>query len=313
MRILVLHTGNLGDVVSGMVVVHHLAARPDEVDVYVRPEHRALLRGEKHLRLIEETELGSVDYDLCIDLDSSRLSRKLTQRVRARRKVGRYASRFKRLKYSFIYDSQVPKSAHQRIVEDYRPVLAHLGGGDVPRRPHLDRVGNPVVDRLVAEFRGDRRRIVGVHFGAANPLRRMPDHLVVAWVDYFRLLNWAVVLVGTEEAEIEAIRRACDGYPHFSRLDLGELRALMSSLDLFVGTDSGPLHVAAALGIKCVGVYGPNLFSRSGPPGDNVRVIEKDFPCRPCNQNRPCPYARRCLAAITLEDLKALLPGWVDP
>ena len=58
--------------------------------------------------------------------------------------------------------------------------------------------------------------------------------------------------------------------------------AIMSQSSLIVTNDSGPLHVAAALGIPTVGVFGPTGVALKLPPGDNVQSANLGIPCSPC-------------------------------
>src|SRR5204862_4318786 len=71
-------------------------------------------------------------------------------------------------------------------------------------------------------------------------------------------------------------------------LSLAELRALLDRAALYIGGDSGPLHVAATTRVPIVGLYGPTLPVRSAPWRDAACVSESvdagDLPCRPCDQ-----------------------------
>jgi ADP-heptose:LPS heptosyltransferase len=83
---------------------------------------------------------------------------------------------------------------------------------------------------------------------------------------------------------------------------LVELRALFDRASLYIGGDSGPLHVAATSGVPIVGLYGPTLPQRSAPWRDprylTVSVDAGDLPCRPCEQRDCEPGDFRCLTSI---------------
>ena len=85
--------------------------------------------------------------------------------------------------------------------------------------------------------------------------------------------------------------------------DLGELRALMDVAALFIGGDSGPLHVAGTSRVPVVGLYGPTLAARSAPWRPSRCVTESielsEIPCRPCDQRRCEPGDYRCLGSIS--------------
>ena len=85
-------------------------------------------------------------------------------------------------------------------------------------------------------------------------------------------------------------------------LDLAELRAALDYAALFVGGDSGPLHIAGTTAVPIVGLYGPTLPARSAPwrPARFVtRSVEvQGLSCRPCDQRRCEPGDFRCLVSI---------------
>ncbi len=81
-------------------------------------------------------------------------------------------------------------------------------------------------------------------------------------------------------------------------LDLADLARLLSALDLLVTNDSGPMHLAAAVGVPCVALFGPTDPRRTAPAGAGHRVLYTDRWCSPCFRRR-CPLLRhRCLRDI---------------
>ena len=87
--------------------------------------------------------------------------------------------------------------------------------------------------------------------------------------------------------------------------DLAELRALIGRASLYIGGDSGPLHVAGTTGVPVVGLYGPTLPVRSEPWRNPSFISEAAdvgrLPCRPCDQRRCEPGDFRCLTGISAE------------
>lgn len=82
--------------------------------------------------------------------------------------------------------------------------------------------------------------------------------------------------------------------------DVGLLPALLQSASLLVTNDSGPMHVAAAVGTPVVALFGPTSSVRTGPYGTGHRVLARQLPCSPCF-SRQCrnPVERECLTSIT--------------
>jgi ADP-heptose:LPS heptosyltransferase len=77
-----------------------------------------------------------------------------------------------------------------------------------------------------------------------------------------------------------------------SAMDLAELAALLESLDVFITGDTGPMHLAAAVGTPVIALFGPSDPRRYGPLGSGHHVLRVDLPCSPCNQVRLPPV--RC-------------------
>jgi len=83
---------------------------------------------------------------------------------------------------------------------------------------------------------------------------------------------------------------------------LRELMGFISLAHLFVSNDSGPMHLANALHIPVVGIFGPTDPAVTGPFEQPSVVVKKSVPCWPCSY-RACPYDHRCMTAIQPEDV----------
>jgi len=96
------------------------------------------------------------------------------------------------------------------------------------------------------------------------------------------------------------------------KTNLRELSALFSELDLLVTNDSGPMHIASALFVPIVAIFGSTDPSTTSPFGEGHRIVQKALPCSPCLKRR-CPEGHfRCMMDITIEDvfsaIKEILP-----
>jgi ADP-heptose:LPS heptosyltransferase len=91
--------------------------------------------------------------------------------------------------------------------------------------------------------------------------------------------------------------------------NLSELRALIGRSSLYIGGDSGPLHVAGTTSVPVVGLYGPTLPVRSQPYRSasfiSVAADAGALPCRPCDQRVCEPGDFRCLTGISAEAVAA--------
>ncbi|MDO8488776.1 MAG: glycosyltransferase family 9 protein [Candidatus Omnitrophota bacterium] len=92
------------------------------------------------------------------------------------------------------------------------------------------------------------------------------------------------------------------------KLSLKELAAVISELKILICNDGGPLHMAAALGVKTVSMFGPVDEKVYGPypPDAKHIVVKKDLPCRPCYKDfkfTSCLNNRKCLEEITVDEV----------
>jgi lipopolysaccharide heptosyltransferase II len=89
--------------------------------------------------------------------------------------------------------------------------------------------------------------------------------------------------------------------------DIAQLKALLSLCDGFAGNDSGVMHLAAALGIPAVGIFGSTNPARTGPVGPGAGIIYHPIECSPCLE-RSCRFGHyRCLGDITPQEVAAAL------
>jgi ADP-heptose:LPS heptosyltransferase len=130
------------------------------------------------------------------------------------------------------------------------------------------------------------------------------------WKKLMRLLadkdDLRFVVIGSSE---ERARHGClcDGFQVFNlsgQLNLAQLAALIERCFLFIGVDSGAMHLSAAMGKPLIALFGPNIPEVCGPKGGLSIVVQEDMRCRPCNQDT-CPVSkgRRCMDLIRPEDV----------
>lgn len=91
-------------------------------------------------------------------------------------------------------------------------------------------------------------------------------------------------------------------------LNLDELCFVLENATALVTNDSGPMHLAAALGTPCVALFGPETPDHYGPLGVGHRVLYKRLPCSPClspfdGKLFPCPFDVRCLRSISVDEV----------
>ena len=115
------------------------------------------------------------------------------------------------------------------------------------------------------------------------------------------LVTWGPVAGELEAAE--AVVAGAAGAAHLAAetRSVGELLVLMQATRLFVGSDSGPMHLASLAGLPLVAIFGPTDPVENAPfPGSRQRVLRRDVGCNPCREG--CP-AQTCMAAVSVSDV----------
>ena len=116
-----------------------------------------------------------------------------------------------------------------------------------------------------------------------------------------------IVLIGGS-AEVSKGQALSSNLPYDKVLDLinktnlKELAALMDNLGLCIGGDTGPVHIAAAMGTRIIALFGASSGHRAGPYGKNVSIISTDETCAPCFK-RKCPLNKNCMQKIKVSEV----------
>lgn len=151
--------------------------------------------------------------------------------------------------------------------------------------------------------------LIGVHPGSKWPTKRwLPER----FAEICRSLGTSgrkVLLIGSGEDAVLCANIARDsGALNLSgRTNLGELKALMTRMSLFITNDSGPMHVATASGVPTLALFGPTTRELGFFPfGQRHKVLEAELACRPCSLHggKECPRGHfLCMKLITPADV----------
>ncbi len=149
-------------------------------------------------------------------------------------------------------------------------------------------------------------RIVGMQLGAADAFKTWPVESFAEVARYLRLRGMKIYL-NTSREERKLARRflelsGSDGIFLNSGKTLSHSAALIQRCSLFISPDTGPMHMAAALGVPLVALFCPTDLEDTGPPAcENGLIIRKPRTCAPC-LNRKCPD-NLCMKQITAEEV----------
>lgn len=168
------------------------------------------------------------------------------------------------------------------------------------------------VDRARTVLGTNRRPLIGVHVSGGRQSKQWHvDRFAAAARQLARVHDATIVLTGaaSDRPLIDLARRALHDVPFVDAsgaLDLPTLAALLAELDLLVTSDTGPMHLAAAMGTPIVALFGPADPRRYGPLARDARVVRVDLPCSPCGRVRLPPERCRghvpdCMDGISVE------------
>jgi len=256
-------------------------------------------------------DLRAVRYDIAIDLQGLFKSGMIMGLARADRKVG--FARSRELSSLFLNEQLPAYDIEKHALERYLDVARYLGAQDPS--PACSLPLGPEEEVVRARLRSavpDGRRIV-----VMNPIARWRTKL---WQEQRfaeladRLVaerNAAVVFTGSA-ADREAIGRIRGMMRQLAidwtgKTTLKELAALAKIADLFITTDTGPMHLAAAAGGRVMALFGPTAPWRTGPYGKGHVVVRAGTDCSPCFR-RDCDRGFRCMEDITVGMVMEKLP-----
>jgi len=303
-NILVLDFGQLGDVVMSLPALHAVRARFPQArisvaagraaaqvvemsgaaDVTLPVDRVGLLKGPKLRAVVRIAQLvrevRRARFDFVIDLRSFSETNLLGYLSGAPLRL--FSPRQSR-SLDFLSNFRPPpprEDLNKHWVDRYVDLLAPLGIGEVPRVPRLrtHNQDDEAVERILREHHAGRDGpLVGVFPGAGSQDRRWP---LLRFAEVAAMLEQndgarIVLFAGPEEQAMvhEARTRFSAATIYLDRLTLSQLASAAARLAVFVSNDTGPMHVAAAVGTPIVMLLGHPTLDSCIPIGDHHRVV----------------------------------------
>jgi heptosyltransferase I len=251
-------------------------------------------------------------YDLVIDLQGLLKSAFWTSLARSPRKIG--FDRTREYSYLALTERLPPYDPDEHAVRRYLRVAQHLGAAGEPVR---FRLALPVgagkdLEYLWTEKTGP---LIIMHPGTRWATKHWPPESFASLADALTRERQARVVFTGSPADRPLIARIrsrmqTPAEDLSGRTDLKALARLFYQADVAVTTDTGPMHLAAAVGTPVVAVFGPTAPWRTGPFGRQHRVLRTALPCSPCFQRR-CPTPD-CLTDLGVADVLSAVREILD-
>lgn len=333
MKVLIVKVSALGDVVHALPVLAWLkSADPGmEIDWLVEESFAPLLDGHPLLRkvirlrtkawrragagegirqaLAVGEELRRERYDVALDLQGNSKSGLFTRLSRAPLRYGFDRTGTREWPNRLATNRKVTLGEDAFHVTDRSLEVAQAAfpGGNVRRLAGplaVDQAATERVEQLLREKGLDSRPVVVFHYGTTwktklwslENWQQLASQLCDTGLQ--PLLTW-----GNDEelAAANAIHAASGGRALvWPRGNLPELVALLARADLVVGGDTGPIHIAAAVGTPTVSLFRVTDARRNGPRGENHLCLQTPLDCSPCLR-KFCERDRECAASIPVK------------
>jgi lipopolysaccharide heptosyltransferase I len=256
-------------------------------------------------------ELRSTRYDIAIDLQGLLKSGVLVGFARADRKIGFGGSR--ELSSWFLNERLPAYDREKHALERYLDVARYLGAEQVSSSCTL-----PIEqERLVIQKRLTDAGFAGRPLIVMNPVARWetklwPEQRFAELADRLIAEKRATIIFSgsrSDDATVSRIQKMMkhDAENWAGETTLKELAALASLADLFITTDTGPMHLAAAANARVLALFGPTAPWRTGPYGPSHIVLRAGIACSPCFK-RKCDDAIRCMGMISVDDVMKKVP-----
>lgn len=322
MEILAVKLSSLGDILHVLPTVHALKSQTGaEIDWAVHPEFAPLVRCFRDVRHVIEIprhrvlrglssalrDLRRVRYDLVVDLQGLAKSGIVSRLARATRRI---APSYAREGSGFFFRERAGSLNRTRhAVEQAFDTLDYLG---------LERPSEPL---SAADFiLPPPAAVEGAPLVAVAPVSRWTtkNWPVANFASFVQIVGGArpearfVVVGGRADVGAGAdIAAALPGrVENFcGRTSIAETMALLARCDLLAAVDTGPVHMAAAVGTRCLVVFGSTRPEWTGPYGEGHRTVAAGLPCQPCVKRRCAHGDMACLSAVSPETVAAAALG----
>jgi len=326
-RLLIVKPSSLGDVVHALPALAALRRRfPwSKLAWLVKREWAAVLEGNPDLDDVLAVDLSARGwpaairavregrFDLVVDLQGLLRSAVLGWASGSAVRVG-FANGREGSPWFYTHRVSVP-DASMHAVDRYLLLAQFLGAEpETPGPSAFCLPRDPAADARVEALLAAAGVRAGTMLVALNPSARWatkqwPAESFAAagdWLQRHGGVRVAVVGSGTERSAGDAVIRCMQTAPLdlVGKTSMKELIALLRRLRAFITNDSGPMHLAAAVGTPVIALFGPTDPARTGPYGEGHRVLRSGAPCSPC-------FSRRCANPVEMECLTAIKPEQV--
>jgi 3-deoxy-D-manno-octulosonic-acid transferase/heptosyltransferase-1 len=248
-------------------------------------------------------ELRQQRYDLVIDFHGLFKSSIIVLLSRGKRKLG-YDS-LQELSGLFL-NEKIPEDINKHAVDRYLDFPRYLGAkiDNIEFILPQNNDAEAKVQLLMSKYKLDDKKFIAINPIAFWETKLWDDNNFAMLADLIKNnLRMDVVFTGSEKSIIERItsKMKTEGINLGGRTSLSELAYLYKKARFVITTDSGPMHLAAAVGTPVIALFGPTDPARTGPYGEGHTIVRAELPCIPCFLKK-CP-TKKCMKEISPEQV----------
>jgi heptosyltransferase-3 len=256
------------------------------------------------LRFIHQVR--TTQADALIDFQGGNASSLVTLFSGASHRISNSAAR-----KPYVYNAKIDLPVGEHKVQSYAEIAIAIGAhiDDTYFRLHPSELRrNSVESTLRLHGITVEKPIVSIHAGAGNIHKQWTTDGFAEVADWLTARGYQVIFVGADRDldKIHAVMSVVNlkAYNLGDKLSLGELMALLEMSSLFLGNDSGPMHLAAAIGTPVVALFGPVDEKRWRPLSVNSVVLRGHEPCPDCSVKRQNCHDAPCITQLSPESVK---------
>lgn len=316
MKILAVKLSSLGDLFHALPAVHNLKVGLNaEIDWVTQDEYVDVVRCFTDVnRIIPfdrnhfvrsfrpfRHELRETDYDMAIDFQGLLKSAVVCKLAKAEKRIGPSFQR--EGAHIFYSDVAGERNKERHAVEENLDVVRHLGLEVIPPAFPVRFPDVASFDSRVADLPRPRVAIVPAsRWSTKNwPIDRFRETALRLQ----RELGASVVFLGGPTDRMVCADAALGMRGNVlnlaGRTTFPSMGGILTAMDALLCNDSGPMHVAAAVGTPVVAVFGPTDPLRTGPYGAGHRVVQAELDCRPCFSRTCKERGIPCMTTITVD------------
>ena len=323
-KILIIRTDGIGDLLNSTPAIALLRQNytSAEITVLARPLNAPVLIGNpdvdkvlvfdrrgEHRQVTAQLKLyqslRNEQFDLVVAMQTATLPHLITFLSGASYRLGRYQKRFKST-LTHAWRGKYKKGETHEVDRNLELVkLVCKGQGT--RKLVFNLLPNEIADAetlLTSWGMGDDTFLICIHPGGSSYDKLWPEKRYAKLADKLvQQYNATILLLhGPIEEELaHNIQREMQAKAIiYAPKSIRELVALLSRSNMFVCNDSGPMHLAAAMEVPTVAIFGPTDHVAWRPMSENATVVRRDMPCWPCSAHK-CKIGWECTKKLPVE------------